>query len=65
MGLTFIVIAALLVLASAIFFRWGLCQYFAALQSPVTSAFIVSPVALALVAVAGLIAHRLVRWPVT
>jgi hypothetical protein len=60
-GLAFIVIAALLVLASAVFFLWGLFQYFAALLSPVASAFIVSLVALALAAVAGWNANRQVR----
>jgi hypothetical protein len=60
-GLAFIVIAALLILASAVFFLWGLYQYFAALLSPVASAFIVSLVALALAALAGWIANRRVR----
>jgi uncharacterized protein YggT (Ycf19 family) len=57
-GLAFIVIAALLVLASMAFFLWGLYQYFASLLSPVASAFIVSLVALVLAVVAGWIAHR-------
>jgi hypothetical protein len=60
-GLAFIVIAALLVLASAVFFLWGLYQYFASLLSPVASAFIVSLVALVLAVVAGWIANRRVR----
>jgi hypothetical protein len=60
-GLAFIVIAALLILASAVFFLWGLHQYFAALLSPVASAFIVSLASLALAAVAGWIAYRRVR----
>jgi len=60
-GLAFIVIAALLVFASAVFFLWGLFQYFAALLSPVASAFIVSLVALMLAVIAGWIAHRRAR----
>ncbi len=57
-GLAFIVIAALLVIVSAGFFLWGLFQYFAALLSPVASAFIVSLVALVLAVIAGWIAYR-------
>jgi hypothetical protein len=60
-GLAFIVIAALLILASVAFFLWGLYQYFAALLSPVASAFIVSLVTLVLAVVAGWIANRRVR----
>jgi hypothetical protein len=60
-GLAFIVIAALLVLVSAVFFLWGLYQYFAALLSPVASAFLVSLAALVLAAIAGWIAYRRVR----
>jgi len=60
-GLAFIVIAALLVLVSAVFFLWGLYLYFAALLSPVTAAFLVSLAALALAAIAGWIAYRRVR----
>jgi len=57
-GLAFIAIAALLILASMVLFLWGLYQYFAALLSPVVSAFMVSLVALVLAVVAGCIAHR-------
>ena len=57
-GIAFMVIAALLILASSAFFMWGLYQYFAALLSPAVSAFIVSFVSLVLAVIAGWIAHR-------
>ncbi len=60
-GLAFIAIAALLVVVAAVFFLWGLHQYFAALLSPVASSFIVSAAALLLAAIAGWAARQRVR----
>jgi hypothetical protein len=60
-GLAFIMIAAILVLASAVFFLLGTYQYFSSLISPVAAAFLVSLVALLLAVIAAWIAHRKVH----
>ena len=60
-GLVFLAITLLLIIASMLFFLWGLYQYFAILLSPAASALIVSLVALVLAVVSGWIANRRVR----
>jgi len=60
-SLAFILIAALLITASAAFFLLGMYQYFSALLSPVAAAFLVSFIALVLAVIAAWIAHRKVK----
>ena len=60
-GIAFLAIALLLIIASMVFFLWGLYQYFAILLSPPASALILSLVALVLAVVAGWMANRRVR----